>query len=214
MVVCRHYPFHYFASVEFGQERRVGSQLSIAVDPTDSRKVFVAWADSVEGSASHLTTHLAVSVDAGVTWNFSASFDNATNPALAVANDGAIGFLLQQLVTNSTGQRWLTYFRLYPTIESLLLGGSGLAVTTKLADVPASPPCPDGMPFLGDYIHLESRANSFFGIFSTSNDRVNGKFHSSASFQRSYNAFGELTDAMGNQIKNSIDPYFVRVVRP
>jgi len=90
-----------------GQER-VGSTLSIAVDPNNSSTVYVGWAD--HGSKGDIyTLHVRRSTDRGVTWSKAdlphATIRNATNIALAVANNGTVGLLYQQL----SGGRWVTH---------------------------------------------------------------------------------------------------------
>ena len=82
-----------------GQER-IGSTLSIAVDPNKSSIVYVGWAD--KGSKGDIyTLHVRNSTDRGVTWSKAdlpgTTIHNATNVALAIANNGVVGFLYQQL---------------------------------------------------------------------------------------------------------------------
>ena len=51
-----------------GQER-LGADLSIAVDPTDSHTVWIAWCDRVGGaSGTDWTLHVSRSTDRGQTW--------------------------------------------------------------------------------------------------------------------------------------------------
>src|SRR5262249_4006814 len=90
-------------STFLGQER-VGSHLSIAVDPTNSSIVYVAWSDGV----ATYTIHVRKSVDAGVTWSGDVrTVPNGLNPALAVNSSGHVGFLYQTLTTGGT--RWETH---------------------------------------------------------------------------------------------------------
>ena len=76
-------PFLNFSQPTFGQERFVGSNISIAVDPNNSATVYIAWADQEGGQ---YTLHVRRSVDRGATWtpNDLRTIANATNPALAV----------------------------------------------------------------------------------------------------------------------------------
>src|SRR5439155_13123592 len=90
-----------------GQER-IGSTLSIAVDPNNSSTVYVAWGD--HGSKGDIyTLHVRRSTDRGVTWSKAdlphTTIRNATNIALAVANNGTVGMLYQQL----SASRWVTH---------------------------------------------------------------------------------------------------------
>src|SRR5437867_10943934 len=90
-----------------GQER-IGSTLSIAVDPSNSSTVYVGWADRV-GNGDIYTLHVRRSADRGVTWSNSdlphTTIKDATNIALSVANNGVAGLLYQQLVSG----RWVTH---------------------------------------------------------------------------------------------------------
>src|SRR5256884_1342012 len=125
-----------------GQER-IGSTLSIAVDPNNSSTVYVGWAD--HGSKGDIyTLHVRRSTDRGVTWSKAdlphTTIRNATNIALAVANNGTAGFLYQQL----SGNRWVTHVvqsrNAFATIQD-----------TILASVPADKPIGQFLPYLGDY---------------------------------------------------------------
>jgi hypothetical protein len=206
LVRCALYPTPY--SSVFGQESRRWSQLSIAVDPTKSSKVYVAWADSVDGSSSHLTLHFASSADRGNTWTVSPlAIDNATNPALAVAKDGAIGLLYQQLVTTAAGKRWQTWFSLAEP--------EGSPHLFKLADASAASPvlCSGMEMYQGDYLELHSHGKDFYGVFSASNDRSDATFFPGAIFHRLYDVAGKPVDLAGNAVAVSMDPYFVKVIR-
>src|SRR5437899_12136789 len=90
-----------------GQER-IGSTLSIAVDPNNSSTVYVGWADRGRKGDIY-TLHMRRSSDRGLTWSKTdlphTTISNATNIALAVANNGVVGFLYQQL----SGGRWVTH---------------------------------------------------------------------------------------------------------
>ena len=62
----RRVPCANMSQAAFGQERFVGSNLSIAVDPRNSSNIYLAWADRV--GASDYTLHVRHSTDRGVTW--------------------------------------------------------------------------------------------------------------------------------------------------
>ena len=188
----------------FGQERRIASQLSIAVDPSNSSNVFIVWGDSVAGNTDHLTLHFANSTDRGVNWTLGSVIPNATNPAVAVASDGAVGILFQQLVKVRGKLRWRTKIRLMevsmPQKEFLL------------ADVASNLPAPSDRPYIGDYIHLESRGKNFYGVFSASNNLATGTFSSTLVNQRNYKS-GKPRSVDDKPVAVSIDPYFVKVIR-
>jgi hypothetical protein len=109
VVQDRTVPWANTSQPTFGQERFVGSNLSIAVDPRNSATVYAAWADRV--STSDYTLHIRRSIDRGVTWSTDLrTITNATNPALAINNDGTVGFLYQQVIGAESQQRWVTHF--------------------------------------------------------------------------------------------------------
>jgi len=90
------------------RQERIGSTLSIAVDPNHSSTVYVGWADRGRKGDIY-TLHVRRSTDRGLTWSKAdlphTTISNATNIALAVANNGVAGLLYQQL----SGGRWLTH---------------------------------------------------------------------------------------------------------
>src|SRR6266508_2826925 len=81
-----------------GQER-LGADLSIAVDPTDSNTVWVAWCDRVGGiGGTDWTLHVSRSTDRGQTWSADLrTITNAKNPALAVNTNQLLGLTYQQV---------------------------------------------------------------------------------------------------------------------
>ena len=68
-----------------GQER-LGSDLAIAVDPTNSSNVWIAWCDRVGGvTGTDWTVHVSRSTDAVPTWSADVrTITNVKNPSLAV----------------------------------------------------------------------------------------------------------------------------------
>lgn len=186
-----------------GQER-TGGAVSIAVDPTNSSIVYVAWADIQNGVD---TIHLRRSSNRGVAWsandlNLVAS---ATNPALAVNGQGTIGFLYQQLIGTGAAQRFETHFQ---------YSNDGQNWTdVVLASTPANSPTKSFDPYLGDYCHLMSLGNDFYGIFSASNEPNQANFPSGVSYQRNHD-FNKMqlfdTDGV-TPVDPSIDPFFFKV---
>jgi len=150
-----------------GQER-LGGDLSIAVDPRDSSKVYIAWGDTQAGV---YTLHVRRSSDRGLNWSTAdlITISNGKNPALAVNNNGKVGFLYQQVTGTGVNLRWQTHFRSTNddgvTWDDLLL-----------ATVPASTPAATGSPYLGDYIHLMAVGKDFYGIFCANNTPNNNNF--------------------------------------
>lgn len=186
-----------------GQER-IGSTLSIAVDPKHSSIVYVAWGDRV-GTGDIYTIHVRRSTDRGVSWSGDLrAIVNATNCALAVTEDGVVGFLYQQ-VTNSSPPRWETH-----------LEQSKNAFTkvddAVLATVPADVPPHTFLPYTGDYNFLLAVDDSFRGIFSANNTPDHANFPHGVKYQRKADFTAKtLQDGAGATVPISIDPFYFRV---
>ena len=138
-----------------GQQRYQAS-LSLAVDPTRSNKLYVAWGDM---QSETYTLHVRASSDSGKHWDKSDLWTepNAMNPALAVDSRGTVAFLFQRLNTENSQERWIT-----------IVKGVGPSEIV-LADVPASEPKRDFQPYIGDYIDLRAHGTRFYGVFSANN---------------------------------------------
>ncbi|HEV1287231.1 MAG TPA: sialidase family protein [Bryobacteraceae bacterium] len=201
-----------------GQER-IGSTLTINVDPRtgQSGTVYVAWADQV--GKSDYTIHLVMSTDRGATWSKDLlTITNATNPAVAINSAGMVAFVYQQLTGAfkpqkvSAANRWETHFR-----TSTDNGATWTDQT--LATVPANQPPnpgPDGntfLPYLGDYLHLMAVDVNFYGIFSANNTPDPANFPAGVTFQRNCDTGKHvLFDVDGTTpVDVSIDPFFFKV---
>jgi hypothetical protein len=187
-------------------QQRIGSTLSMAVDPNNSKRAFIAWGDRGTGSDVY-AIHIRGTRDGGVTWSSTdlLTLHNAVNVALAVSDSSVasptVGVLYQQLVEN----RWIT---------TLLQSGDDFRTNTLqiLAKPPANAPTPQFQPYLGDYINLVATGIEFRGIFSASNVPDRGNFPAvEPTYQRQ-------TDFVLHALKNgnatvapSIDPFFVKV---
>ena len=198
---------------DFGQERRIMMDLGIAVHPTEPTKLVIAWAERSPTTPTHTALHFANSQDGGSTWTTSPwVVDHATNPTLAIASDGALGVLYQELKTEEGVDKWRT---------QIAISTNSLATTPTirlLASVVATDPHRSDNPYLGDYMHLEAVGRNFYGVFAASNNRKTGVFPnlcpiSVCSSQRPYNADGMPVDNANNAVPVSIDPYFFRVTR-
>jgi hypothetical protein len=107
-----------FLNEPFMGQERIGSTLSITVDPRpgQSGTAYVAWADRV--GENDYTIHVTRSSDRGQTWSADLlTITNATNPALAINNNGMVALVYQQLTGTfkpevvSASNRWETHFR-------------------------------------------------------------------------------------------------------
>jgi hypothetical protein len=186
-----------------GQER-IGSTLSIAVDPNNSSTVYVGWADHGSKGDTY-TVHVRRSTDRGVTWSATdlpnTTIRNATNIALCVASNGVAGLLYQQF----TGTRWVTHL-----VQSH--NGFATAQDTILASVPANAPTEQFLPYLGDYDYLLSVGNEFRGVFCANNTPDLGNFPQGVTYQRAADfSKKKLTDGSGNSVPISIDPFYFSV---
>jgi hypothetical protein len=203
VVVVKNVAIPWSNAPTLGQER-IGSTLSIAVDPNNSAIVYVSWAD--KGSKGDIyTLHVRGSTDRGVTWSKTdlpnTTIHNATNSALAVANNGVVGFLYQQL----SGGRWITHLVQshdgFSTVQDLVL-----------ATVPANAPTEQFLPYLGDYDYLLSVGNEFRGVFCANNTPDFANFPQGVTYQRTADFSAKtLNDGVGNPVPISIDPFYFSV---
>jgi len=189
-----------------GQER-IGADLAIAVDPTNSSRVFVAWADRVGGKAgTDWTIHVQRSADRGATWSGDLlTLTNGKNPALAINSEGTVGLLFQLLEPDGTGgTRWVTHLHLTRTDWAL-------APTDRvLHTAPSGIPSRIFLPYLGDYVRLLSVGTNFYGVFCGSNQPDQGNFPNGVTYQRNAN-FGTgqlLANDNITPVTVSIDPFF------
>jgi len=187
-----------------GQER-VGSHLSICVDPNNENTVYLAWADYPGGKAPY-TIHLRSSTDAGVTWSADLrAIANGINPAIAINAQGYVGFLYQTL-TNS-GNTWETH------IEISTDGFSTAPSPTVLATVPSNAPVVTFHPYLGDYVYLTAVGDTFYGVFCANNTPNNANFPNGVTFLRNANFTTKTLLNVDNKtpVAISIDPFFFSV---
>lgn len=199
-------PFNNQSQPNFGQERFVASNISIAVDPRNSSIVYIAWADFPGGVAPY-TLHVRRSNNRGATWTGDLlTVQNATNPALAVNIHGKVGFLYQQVTGTGAAQRWETHLR-----RSVNSGASWDDLV--LARPPATTPAPQFIPYIGDYVHLMAVGKNFHGIFSASNTPNLANFPQGVTYQRNANfTTGTLFAVDGvTPVAISIDPFYFRV---
>jgi len=186
--------------IELGQQR-LGGDLSLAVDPTNSSTVYLAYAEQKLGGI--YTLHVIRSIDGGSTWSSDLrSIESATNPALAINDSGRVGFLYQQFIDN----RWNTHFE-------MTSDGFKTRQDSLLATVPADNPPSQFDPYLGDYDYLTSVKNDFYGIFSTSNEPNKVNFPSGIIYQRNadFDAHKLLDEDGSTEVSISIDPFFFKV---
>jgi len=193
------FPFHSSGEGVPGQQR-LGGDLTLAVDPRSSRRVYLAWAD-LQGDV--YTTHLRRSEDGGATWSPDLRvIAHATNASLAVNRKGHVALLYQALEGNAA--RWVTH------LERTTDGSTWSDLV--LAQAPADDPPAQFDPYLGDYAHVLAVGSTFYGIFSASNAPYLEHFPSGVTYQRRVDfANHRLLATDGSVVPTSIDPFFFRV---
>lgn len=205
VVRCLTIPQNNNIDPTFGQERRALSQLSIAVHPKNADAVYVAWGDSTTGS--RLTLHVRASFDGGVKWDATdrITVTNATNPALAVNEDGAVGFAYQQLAVRA-GEDW------WDTVFIKANADFTHTVEFRLEEAMAKDPVAPQVPYLGDYMDLVAIGKDFYGVFSSNNDFARSVFPYGVTYVRK--APGTpIAVGSGVTVPVSIDPYFFAIER-
>ena len=186
-----------------GQNRLGASNVSIAVDPRDSDRVYVAWGDS--GGPNSETIHVRRSINRGVDWSTSdlLTVTNAMNPQIAISNVGTVGVLYQQVISGN----WETHFVRTTDPDANVFDPPGML----LAKQSASTPTATFSPYIGDYASLISAGRNFVGMFSTSNYPDRANFLKGVKYQREvdWGAHKLYTDGTHTtEVAPSIDPFF------
>jgi hypothetical protein len=184
-----------------GQNRQ-GGDLAIAVDPNDSKTVYLVYGDQLGSTA---TLHVRRSNDSGATWSGDLlTVKNATNPGVAINSSSEIGLLYQQVTGSGASQSWETHFR-----QS---SDGTLWQDTTLAKTPANQPVAQGQPYLGDYTCLRAVDADFYGVFCANNTPDNANFPNGVKYQRKANfTTKKLQNNTGGDVVISIDPFFFKV---
>jgi hypothetical protein len=188
-----------------GQER-TGSDVAIAVDPNNPNRVVVAYGDRT--GAGLLQLKVVESTNGGLTWSSSkfttSSAVRSALPGLTILANGDIGLLYASYdpIANSLSQHLVTTTDDFATFTDSLLGTESNTTPGIVFN-----------PYVGDFYDLTSVSNTFYGIFSASNDD-NGTLASypSAVFQRNFTgtpdtASFQLKDLSNNNVALSIDPF-------
>jgi hypothetical protein len=184
-----------------GQER-LGADLTIAVDPTNSSNVWVGWCDRVGGATgTDWTLHVSQSTDRGQTWSADArTITNVKNPSLAINSAGQLGLLYQAY----TGTNWAT------SLELTWDAWATPAVTIALHTATASTPARTFLPYIGDYVRLLAVGTDFYGVFCGNNSPDMANFPSGVTYQRNadWTAHTLLSTDNTTAVAVSIDPFF------
>jgi hypothetical protein len=185
--------------------QRIGSHLAIAVDPTNSANVYLAWADGT--SAANYTIHVRRSLNSGQTWNGDLrTIVQAVNPGLAVTQQGRVGLLYQRLHNPGSGNRWQTH------LETSDDGSFAAPADLILADVPDFNGTYAGINPIGDYANVVAVGKDFYGVFCGNNTPDLANFPNGVTYQRNADFVGHvLKDLSNNPVGVSIDPFFFHV---
>jgi len=194
-----------FSLFKYLGQQRIGADLALAADPTQSSNVYVAWADENPSNGVY-TLHVRKSTDRGQNWSDDLlKVESAAACSIAVADNGTVGLLYYQLLNQGSPQaRWETHFQ---TSEAGHEGWSDMVLTT-FAD---GRPDKQYDPYLADRTQLLSVSNHFYGSFSAPNFPDPNNFPQGVSFQRRHQ-IGRLLSGDGKtEVEPSIDPYVFHV---
>ena len=187
-----------------GQQRLGASNLSIAVDPRNSDRVYVAYGDS--NGANSETIHVRRSIDRGQNWSGDLlSATSAMNPQVAINSLGTVGVLYQRLVSG----HWEARLRRTTDADATTFDSPGLLLANTNATTPTGTIA--SSVYVGDYASLQAAGRNFFGMFSASNYPDTATFLPGVVFQRyvdwaSHKLYAEA--AHTTEVPLSIDPYF------
>lgn len=185
--------------------QRVGSNLTIAVDPRNSQRVYIAWCDGLATVASPYVLRVRRTDNGGQNWTPDLfTVNNATNPGLAVNNQGVVALLYQQLATVGGTARWRTH--LLRSTDHF----ATVATDTTLADVIDSSAGAALTVIIGDYANLMSVGKDFHGAFSAQNAPVNANFPAGVTYLRNANFGTGTLLAVDNvtPVSASVDPFY------
>jgi hypothetical protein len=197
-------PVMTLASGTMGQNRLGASNVSIAVDPRDSDRVYVAWGDS--NGPNRETIHVRRSINRGVDWSGDLlTVTDAMNPQVAISSVGTVGVLYQRVVSN----RWETHFVRTTDPDATSFNTPG----ALLANQDATTPLATYSPYIGDYASLIATGRHFVGMFSASNFPDKANFLAGVKYLREvdWTAHKLYSDpAHTSEVAPSIDPFFFK----
>ena len=192
-----------------GNNRMVAaSNVSIAVDPLDSDRVYLAYGDAAGGTE---TIHVVRSINRGKDWSTDLlTVGNAMNPGIAINAFGTVGVFYQRLVSTN----WESHLVRTTDADATVFDTPGLTLAN-------TPIVPTTFPFnsalqmqLGDYASLRAAGKNFFGMFSTGNTPNTANFPNGVIYQRqvdwtTHKLYADAAHTV--EVAASVDPYFFEV---
>jgi hypothetical protein len=198
-------PAMTLASGYMGQNRLGASNVSIAVDPNDSARVYVGWGD--RGGLNSETIHVRRSINSGVDWSDDLlTVTDAMNPQIAISDVATVAVLYQRVVSG----KWETHIVRTTDPDGTTFDTPGVLLASQNASTPA----PKYDPYIGDYASLVSAGRNFIGMFSASNVPDKANFLTGVQYQRevdwaTHKLFTDATHT--TTVAASIDPFFFEV---
>ncbi len=196
-------PAMTLASGSMGQNRLGASNVSIAVDPHDSDRVYVAWGD--RGGPNSETIHVRRSINRGVDWSPGdlLTVTDAMNPQMAISAAATVGVLYQRVVAG----RWETRLVRTTDPDGTMFDTPGVLLANQSATTPIS----TYSPYIGDYASLVAAGRHFIGMFAASNFPDKANFLTGVKYQRevdwaSHKLYTNATHT--TTVAPSIDPFF------
>ncbi len=157
-----------------GTDARAQSYPVIAVDPTSSLTVYMAYAADPPGP-DEADIFFIKSTDAGATWsaplrvNDDATANDQLHPAIAVKANGTIDLAWYDKRNSPTDDAWDVYF------ANSADGGASFGANRRISDVTAATPVNTaGQPWLGEYLGLEVDATKAYLAFTSGAGDVRG----------------------------------------
>jgi autotransporter-associated beta strand protein len=176
-----------FPQSDLGDER-LGSDLSIAVDPNDAAHVYVAFAT---GSTPKVVVY--ESKNSGTSWSLVYTAANNTGlPALAVTTNSVVGLLFTKYASGNLETHLIRTNDDFSTAPT----------DTTLSRFTNGNPASQFDPYIGDYEDLAAVGTTFYGTFCASNNT--SKFPTQPTFLRN-------ESLLGGSVDYSIDPFFFTV---
>lgn len=195
------FPFNQTGVAANGQERW-GGDISIAVDPRNSSTVYLVYSTRVSGTYTLIVVR---SLNKGVTWSGALlSISNARNPAISIGTTGKVGLVYQQITGTGTTQRWETHFRTTTNSRSW----TDTILCTQLSQTPVR----TFSPYIGDYLHMMTFGQDFYGVFCANNTPDLASFPHGVTYQRNHDFTTRRLFALNGTtvVAPSIDPFFFK----